>query len=116
MFLIALTSSAELIYQFEDQQQEDRFYRLINETRCPKCTSGSIASSNAPVSRDLKQKIYELILAGTSDEEIKNYISERFGASSSYKPAVKGMNYFLWFGPFIFLSLIVLIFYFNKRL
>ena len=72
MFLIALTSSAELIYQFEDQQQEDRFYRLINETRCPKCTSGSIASSNAPVSRDLKQKIYELILAGTSDEEIKN--------------------------------------------
>ena len=29
MFLIALTSSAELIYQFEDQQQEDRFYRLI---------------------------------------------------------------------------------------
>tara|TARA_B100001167_G_scaffold179221_1_gene134758 strand:+ start:1466 stop:1816 length:351 start_codon:yes stop_codon:yes gene_type:complete len=115
MFLIALTSSAELIYQFEDQQQEDRFYRLINETRCPKCTSGSIASSNAPVSRDLKQKIYELILAGTSDEEITNYISERFGASSSYKPAVKGMNYFLWFGPFIFLSLIVLIFYFNKR-
>ena len=116
MFLIALTSSAELIYQFEDQQQEDRFYRLINETRCPKCTSGSIASSKAPVSRDLKQKIYKLILAGTSDEEIKNYISERFGASSSYKPAVKGMNYFLWFGPFIFFSLMLAMFFLKSRI
>ena len=118
LFIFFISSTNVLgdsLYNFENIEDEERFYSLIKEIRCPKCTSGSIASSNAPVSRDLKQKIYELILAGTSDEEIKNYISERFGASSSYKPAVKGMNYFLWFGPFIFLSLIVLIFYFNKR-
>ena len=47
------------VYKFKSVNDEDRFYALIHEIRCPKCTSGSIASSNAPVSEDLKMKIAE---------------------------------------------------------
>ena len=108
--------SADAIYEFDSSVEEKRFYALISEIRCPKCTSGSIASSDVPVSRDLKQKVYELILAGSTDKEIKAYVTDRFGASSDYKPAFEGVNYLLWFGPFIFLGILMLIFLSNRRL
>ena len=107
---------SDVVYKFENTIQEKRFYSLISEIRCPKCTSGSIASSDVPVSRDLKRRVYEQILSGSSDQEIKDYVTERFGASSDYKPAFEGANYFLWFGPFIFLGLLMLIFLLSRRL
>ena len=115
-FLIfSIYSFGEIVYQFEDIAQEKRFYSLISEIRCPKCTSGSIASSDAPVSRDLKNKVYDLIIDGSSDDEIKKYVSDRFGNFSDYRPALEGANYILWFGPFIFLSLILIIFFSKRR-
>ena len=115
-FLIfSIYSFGEIVYQFEDIAQEKRFYSLISEIRCPKCTSGSIASSDAPVSRDLKNKVYDLIIDGSSDDEIKKYVSDRFGNFSDYRPALEGANYILWFAPFIFLSLILIIFFFKRR-
>ena len=114
---IVLSTSAfnQVVYEFEDSLQEKRFYSLISEIRCPKCTSGSIASSDAPVSRDLKNKVYELVLAGSTDQEIKKYVSERFGDFSDYRPALEGSNYFLWFGPFVFLGLMLVIFFIKRR-
>ena len=115
-FLIfSICSFGEIVYQFDDIAQEKRFYSLISEIRCPNCTSGSIASSDAPVSRDLKNKVYDLIIDGSSDDEIKKYVSDRFGNFSDYRPALEGANYILWFGPFIFLSLILIIFFFKRR-
>ena len=108
--------TADAIYEFDTSVEEKRFYSLISEIRCPKCTSGSIASSDVPVSRDLKQKVYELILAGSTDKEIKAYVTDRFGASSDYKPAFEGANYLLWLGPFIFLGILILVFLSNRRL
>ena len=114
---ILLSTSAfnQVVYEFEDSLQEKRFYSLISEIRCPKCTSGSIASSDAPVSRDLKNKVYELVLDGSTDKEIKTYVSERFGDFSDYRPALEGSNYLLWFGPFIFLALMLAIFFIKLR-
>jgi cytochrome c-type biogenesis protein CcmH len=114
---ILLSTSAfnQVIYEFEDSLQEKRFYSLISEIRCPKCTSGSIASSDAPVSRDLKNKVYELVLDGSTDKEIKTYVSDRFGDFSDYRPALEGSNYLLWFGPFIFLALMLAIFFIKRR-
>ena len=113
--LLSTPSFNQMVYEFEDSMQEKRFYSLISEIRCPKCTSGSIASSDAPVSRDLKNKVYELVLAGSTDQEIKKYVSERFGDFSDYRPALEGSNYFLWFGPFVFLGLMLVIFFIKRR-
>jgi len=114
-FILSTYAYNEMVYEFEDSMQEKRFYSLISEIRCPKCTSGSIASSDVPVSRDLKNKVYELILDGSTDAEIKKYVSERFGSFSNYRPALEGSNYFLWFGPFIFLALMLVIFFIKRR-
>ena len=115
MLILSTTAFNQMVYEFEDSMQEKRFYSLISEIRCPKCTSGSIASSDVPVSRDLKNKVYQLVLSGSSDAEIKQYVSERFGNFSNYRPALEGSNYLLWFGPFIFLALMLAIFLIKRR-
>ena len=113
--LLSTPAFNQMVYKFEDPLQEKRFYSLISEIRCPKCTSGSIASSDVPVSRDIKNKVYELVLDGSTDKEIKTYVSERFGDFSDYRPALEGSNYLLWFGPFIFLALMLAIFFIKRR-
>ncbi len=115
LFILSTPAFNQMVYEFADPMQEKRFYSLISEIRCPKCTSGSIASSDVPVSRDLKNKVYELVLDGSSDKEIKQYVSERFGNFSNYRPALEGSNYILWFGPFIFLTIILAIFFIKRR-
>tara|TARA_Y100000816_G_scaffold80127_1_gene54732 strand:+ start:141 stop:524 length:384 start_codon:yes stop_codon:yes gene_type:complete len=115
-FSLSSPAFSQIVYEFENSFQEKRFYELISEIRCPKCTSGSIASSDVPVARDLKKKVYQLVLDGSTDEEIKQYVSERFGDFSDYRPALRGANYFLWFGPFIFLALVLAIFFVKRRI
>ena len=103
------------VYKFKSVNDEDRFYALIHEIRCPKCTSGSIASSNAPVSEDLKMKIAELINQGYSDAEIKDYAKKRFGKDILYDPEINSTTFVLWFGPFIFLTLILFGFLLRRK-
>ena len=75
ILFFSFSISADILYEFENLEDEKRFYNLIKEVRCPKCTSGSLASSNAPVSEDLKQKIIELIKKGKTDKEIKAFLT-----------------------------------------
>ena len=114
IFLVSVNLLSEPIYNFQNAEDEIRFNALIKEIRCPKCTSGSLASSNAPISQDLKLKIVEMINQNKSDEEIKEYVSTRFGVDSLYDPAFTQDTYFLWLAPFMLLLITLLIFFFRK--
>ena len=114
IFLLSVNLLSETIYNFQNAEDEIRFNALIKEIRCPKCTSGSLASSNAPISQDLKLKIVEMINQNKSDEEIKEYVSTRFGADSLYDPVFTKDTYFLWFAPFMLLLITLLVFFFRK--
>ena len=105
----------EEIYAFENPFYEKRFSTLLNEIRCPKCTSGSLASSDAPISRDLKNKIYEMISFGYSDDEIITYVTDRYGNDSSYEPDFSE-NIVLWLLPLIFLIFCFFGFYLKRRI
>ena len=95
--------------------ETNRFNNLIKDIRCPKCTSGSLSSSNAPISEDLKIKIAEMINENKTDQEIKDYVSSRFGQDSLYEPELNNTTYILWYSPFVFLLLAFLIFFFRKK-
>tara|TARA_Y100001936_G_scaffold146564_1_gene142951 strand:+ start:594 stop:986 length:393 start_codon:yes stop_codon:yes gene_type:complete len=114
IFLLSVNLLSEPIYNFQNAEDEIRFNTLVKEIRCPKCTSGSLASSNAPISQDLKLKIVEMINQNKSDEEIKEYVSTRFGVDSLYDPAFTQDTYFLWLAPFMLLLITLLIFFFRK--
>ena len=114
IIFVSVNLFSEPIYNFQNAEDEIRFNTLVKEIRCPKCTSGSLASSNAPISQDLKLKIVEMINENKSDEEIKDYVSTRFGVDSLYEPALTEDTYFLWFAPFILLLITLLVFFLRK--
>ena len=103
------------IYEFSNDEDEKRFNKLIKDIRCPKCTSGSLSSSNAPISEDLKLKIAEMINEGKSNIEIKEYVAFRFGKDSLYEPEFSKETYLLWFLPFLVLLIGLLLFFFRIR-
>ena len=114
ILFVSVNLFSEPIYNFQNAEDEIRFNTLVKEIRCPKCTSGSLASSNAPISQDLKLKIVEMINENKSDEEIKDYVSTRFGVDSLYEPALTEDTYFLWFAPFTLLLITLLVFFLRK--
>ena len=105
--IFSVYTAGESLFIFNSNEDEARYYEIINEIRCPKCTSGSLSSSNAPISEDLKRKIYELIQEGRSDREIKDYVVQRYGKDSLYEPDFSD-NLFLWLSPAVFLTLIAI--------
>ena len=112
---LSMNIFSDMVYKFDNQEDELRFNNLIKEIRCPKCTSGSLSSSNAPISEDLKLKIVEMIKDGKSDSDIKEYVSDRFGKESLYDPEFTQQTYILWFGPQIFIVIAFIIFFFRKK-
>ena len=112
---LSMNIFSDMVYKFDNLEDELRFNNLIKEIRCPKCTSGSLSSSNAPISEDLKLKIVEMIKDGKSDSDIKEYVSDRFGKESLYDPEFTKQTYILWFGPLIFIVIAFIIFFFRKK-
>ena len=115
LILISVNISSDSLYGLENEVNETRFNNLIKDIRCPKCTSGSLSSSNAPISEDLKLKIASMIQEGKTDQEIKDYVTSRFGKESLYEPEFNSSTYILWLAPFVVLFLALFIFIFRKK-
>ena len=115
LIFFSITVFSGTLYEFSNVEDEKRFNALIKDIRCPKCTSGSLSSSNAPVSEDLKLKIAEMINENKTDNEIKYYVVSRFGKDSLYEPEFSRETYLLWFSPFVVLLLALSIFIFRKK-
>ena len=115
VYLFPISLLASSYYGLTTYEDEERFNNLIKEIRCPKCTSSSLASSNAPVSEDLKFKIAQLINEKKSNEEIKKFVSQRYGNQSLYDPGLSNETYILWFAPFIFLLIASIVFIMRSK-
>ena len=83
-----------------DAQVEARLVHIAEELRCLVCQNESLSSSRADLAEDLRAQVREQIVKGRSDQEIKDYLVERYGDFVLYRPAVKPMTWALWFGPF----------------
>jgi len=107
ILLMALLLSPALAaidaYEFANPEQEQRFRRLVEELRCPTCQNQNIADSNAPLSTDLRQRIYEMLQQGHSDADIVAFMTARYGDFITYRPPLKPLTWPLWFGPLLLL-------------
>ena len=98
-------------------KQNDRAIDLFKETRCLVCQSQTIYDSNSELATDLKLFIQEEIIAGKTDNDIKAQLVTNYGEWILMTPSLSKTNYILWFSPFIFLliGIVVLFKYiFNK--
>lgn len=88
---------------FKDHAQELRFQHLTHQLRCPMCQNETLADSNAPIARDLRNQIFKLMQQGKSDDEIKQYLVARYSDFVLYDPPLTSRTWLLWFGPLLIL-------------
>lgn len=90
---------------FDNEAQKQRYHDLIAELRCPKCLNSNLAGSDAPIAADLRNEVHDQIIAGRSDDEIIDYLVERYGEFVLYDPPLHVGTALLWFGPLALLLL-----------
>ena len=105
LMMLAMPALAVIeTYQFSDPALEKRYQALSEELRCPKCQNQNIADSNAPISQDLRRLLYEQLETGASDDEIRQYMVDRYGEFVSYRPRFSGATALLWLAPLLLLA------------
>ncbi|MEM8951260.1 MAG: cytochrome c-type biogenesis protein [Pseudomonadota bacterium] len=93
---VAATSPDELL---EDPELERRARELSKELRCLVCQNQSIDDSDADLARDLRALVRERLLEGDTDEEIIDFVTQRYGDFVLLRPPVKPTTWILWYGP-----------------
>ena len=88
---------------FANEAEEQRFQHLARELRCLVCQNQNIADSDAGLARDLRKEVFEMMRAGKSDDEIKRFLTDRYGDFVLYRPPFKATTLVLWVGPILIL-------------
>lgn len=82
-----------------DPASEARVRDISTQLRCLVCQNQSIAKSNAPLARDLRQVVRERVAAGDSDAQVMGYVVARYGDWVLLDPPFKLTTLVLWLGP-----------------
>ncbi len=99
-----------------NQKQELRARDISKNIRCMICQNQSIDESNAPLAKDLRILIRNKIQEGKNNEEIYNFLTDRYGDFILLKPPFKLSTFALWLLPFIFFIIgFFIVFWHNKK-
>jgi cytochrome c-type biogenesis protein CcmH len=101
--LSLVASAIDAAPAFADSERQERYLELVHELRCVVCQNQSIGDSNADLAADLRHQVRELIQSGKSDDEIKRYMTDRYGDFILYKPRLSPQSLLLWLAPLILL-------------
>ena len=101
--VIAQVSEVPEPLVFANQQQQARFDKLTLELRCLVCQNQNLADSDAPLAHDLRREVHQMLMSGQSNEQIKQFLVERYGDFVLYRPPVQKNTYLLWLAPLLLL-------------
>lgn len=101
----------------EDPVVEQRMVAISEELRCLVCQNESLAASRAELAQDLRREVRTLIRQGRSDDQIRDFLVERYGDYVLYRPRVKPETWLLWAGPFLLMiiGVAILLVYLRRR-
>ena len=97
LLFIALNANA-------NEATEERILRLSEKLRCLVCQNQSLADSSAELAGDLRKQVRDQVVAGRSDDEIIEFLVQRYGDFVRYEPPFKATTALLWIGPFVLLA------------
>ena len=88
---------------FDDPVLQQRYESINRELRCLVCQNQTIADSNATLAADLRREVREMIAAGRTDAEIREFMIARYGDFVLYRPRMTAGNFLLWAAPVLLL-------------
>ena len=80
----------------DDPVLEERARELSKGLRCLVCQNESIDDSDAALARDLRILVRDRLVAGDSDEEVLDFVVDRYGEFALLQPKFGGSNLILW--------------------
>ena len=104
LFFLSFSGAAN-----NQELQIEKMRKLAAELRCVVCQNQSLLESDSQIAKDLKELILEMYISGESDEEIKEYLVDRYGEFILFRPKFSINNTLLWFAPLVFLLMISLL-------
>ena len=72
-----------------DPALEARMLAITGELRCLVCQNQTIADSHADLAVDLRQQVREMLQRGQTPEQIRRYMTDRYGDFILYRPPLK---------------------------
>jgi len=92
-----------------DPALESRAREVSRELRCLVCRNESIDESNAGLAKDLRLLVRERIVAGDSNDQVIDFVVDRYGEYVLLNPTTKGANWILWgAGPLMLLAALIM--------
>ncbi len=100
---------------FGDQDFANKIYKNL---RCIVCQGQSVADSNSDFAQTIKSVVNDKLKEGMSEQQVYNFLSEKYGDWILYNPPLKRKSYLLWMLPYMvfILGALVLFFLLKKTL
>jgi cytochrome c-type biogenesis protein CcmH len=97
--LPATAQAKEAVPLAENPALEARMLAITAELRCLVCQNQSVADSHSGLAGDLRQEVREMLAQGKSDQDVRDFMTQRYGDFILYRPPVRGSTALLWYGP-----------------
>jgi cytochrome c-type biogenesis protein CcmH len=82
-----------------DPLLEQRYLGLTHELRCMQCQNESLADSPVGLASDLRRDVREQLLAGATDQQVRDLMVARYGEFILFRPRMSARNAWLWSAP-----------------
>lgn len=82
-----------------DPALDEHVNRLTAELRCLVCQNQTIADSQAELAVQLKGEVRDQLARGASDQEVRDFMVQRYGEFVLYRPTLNAQTALLWGGP-----------------
>jgi len=102
MLAVAPPAAAD-VERLPTPELQQRFDDLTHELRCMQCQNQSIADSPVGLASDLRRDVREQLLAGKTDQQIRDAMVERYGNYILFRPPFKRGTAWVWLLPFALL-------------
>jgi cytochrome c-type biogenesis protein CcmH len=94
---------------------ENRARDLSKGIRCLVCQNQSIDDSDSDLAKDLRKIIRKRIIQGETDNEITQYLVDKYGNFILMKPPLYQDTYVLWISPLLLMLIGITIIYFTLK-
>jgi len=82
---------------------QQRYLGLTHELRCMQCQDEAISDSPVDLAADLRRQVRDMLIAGKSDDDVRNYMVARYGEFILFRPRASWKNAWLWAAPGVLL-------------
>jgi len=103
LFSLVIAMMADVPLQ--DPAEEARAQSLMREIRCVACENEPVSQSSASIAEDMRARVREMILEGSTDQQVRDWFESRYGEFVLFRPKGRGLGgTLLWAGPFLLLA------------